>query len=470
MIIRPFWGNEFHEISNGVRRQSFDPSEPETLVAEQLICGELEVNSAVEAAHGSLDSWQGLSGSQRADHLYAWAQRITERASELAEAIAKEVGKPIGEAQGEVGRCVAILRYFAGDCVRSHGSVIPALVSTSLQYSQRIPLGVVGLITPWNFPLAIPLWKAAPALACGNAVILKPSEKSPLCSQLLAETSRGLPNGVFNVLTGDGSTGEHLVQNPMVRAVSFTGSVGAGSKIQASCAMLNKKCQCEMGGKNAAAILSDANLKRAAELVAGGAMRFAGQKCTATSRVIIEESVWDSAIEELLNSIYGLKVGHAMNPDTAIGPVIDQASKDRLEKIIHESDLPVLFKGEIPDRGHFVPVTLFESASPDHRLCQEELFGPILIAQRSKSFDQSVEVVNNSPFGLSTAVFTQNISKGLEFAQRAEAGLVRINGDTTGVDPHAPFGGIKASSSGSREQGEVAKDFYSDWKTIQVNP
>ena len=260
----------------------------------------------------------------------AGADQIQARAGEIAEVVAREVGKPIGEAKGEVGRCVAILRYFAGDAVREVGQVIPGLAPSSLQYSLRIPLGVVGLITPWNFPVAIPLWKAAPALASGNTIVLKPAETSVLSAALLAETAKaaGLPDGVFNVLLGDGpALGQAILDNPLVRGVSFTGSARVGAIVAERCAKRNVKFQTEMGGKNAAIVLPDANLKQAAVLVAGGAMRFAGQKCTATSRVIVHRDIRDAFEAELITAMESLKVSDPMDPDCAVGPVITETSK-----------------------------------------------------------------------------------------------------------------------------------------------
>lgn len=468
--VTPFVSGSFCPSSGTTIAQSLNPSDPGDVVAHVSIGDAQDVESAVGAADSAWHAWKSLSGPARGDHLYAWAERINARSEELAQAVAREVGKPIGEARGEVGRCVAILRYYAGEAVRPVGDVIPAQVGSALQYSIRVPLGVVGLVTPWNFPLAIPLWKAAPALAMGNTVVLKPSEMSALCGMLLAETSVGLPAGVFNVVPGDGSTGEALVNNPNVRAVSFTGSVAVGTRIQQSCAARNVKYQCEMGGKNAAVVLADADLGRAAGLVAGGAMRFSGQKCTATSRVIVAEPVWDSFLAELKKATDALPVGPVTEAATALGPVISGESQERLLSTLSDPKADTIYRSSQAGTGFFVPPTILgpvESSSP---IAQQELFAPVLATMRASDFDHAVEIANATEFGLSTAVYTNDVASALRYVSKIEAGLVRINGDTTGVDPHAPFGGTKASSSGTREQGEVAKDFYTEWKTVQINP
>lgn len=453
----------------GLTRQSLNPSSPDEVIAKLPVSTEADVSQAVFAAADALPAWRNLPGPARAEHLYAWAERIAARTDEIALAMANEVGKPIGEARGEVGRSVAILRYFAGEAVRPTGSVIPAQVPNALQYAVRQPLGVVGLITPWNFPFAIPLWKAAPALAVGNTVVLKPSEESSFCADLLAQTSMGMPDGVFNVVHGDGSTGQSLVSNQLVKAMSFTGSVKTGMAVQVACASRNAKVQCEMGGKNAAVVLADADLARAAGLVAGGAMRFAGQKCTATSRVIVHHRVYDAFVAQLIKAIEALPIGSVTEASTAIGPVINSASHERLTKVLSTEKSRVLYTALGTTPGCFVKPTLIGPVGSGDLVAQDELFGPVVAVLRAEDFDHAIEMANSTSFGLSTAVYTKDVTSALTYIDRIEAGLVRINGDTTGVDLHAPFGGMKASSSGTREQGEVAKDFYTEWKTVQIN-
>ncbi|MBX7133888.1 MAG: aldehyde dehydrogenase family protein [Fimbriimonadaceae bacterium] len=453
--------------------QSVNPSDVSDIVAEIGPGSSEEVAAACSAATDAQTSWQRLAGPARADHLMRWADSIQNRAEELAQMVCREVGKPIGEARGEVGRCSMILRYFAGEAVREIGEVIPAQAPGTLQFSLRQALGVVGLITPWNFPVAIPLWKAAPALAFGNTVVLKPSEMSPACANILAQTAQeaGLPAGVFNVVQGAGQVGESLCLNSVVRAISFTGSARVGKIIARLAADRNIKFQTEMGGKNVAIILDDANIALAANLVAAGAMRFAGQKCTATSRAIVVRSQLDAFVAALRTQVEGLMIGPVTDPASAIGPVISSASQQRIVGVIEGAE-PVL-KTQVPDdlrAGTFVPPTIVLDVSPSSTLAQNEIFGPVLAVMVADDLDHALELANGTEYGLSASLFTSDLKRALTYIDRIEAGMVRVNGDTTGVDPHAPFGGVKGSSSGSREQGPAAKEFYTEIKTVQINP
>jgi len=450
---------------------SLNPARPEDVVARVVAATPSQADDAIQAAAVAQKKWAALPGPARADYLYRWADQIQLRSAEMGTLVAQEVGKPIGEAKGEVGRCVAILRYFAGEAVREVGTVIPGLAAGSLQYSLQSPLGVVGLITPWNFPVAIPLWKAAPALATGNTVVLKPAETSLLCAVLLAETAKaaGLPDGVFSVLLGDGPVlGQVILDHKFVRGVSFTGSGRVGAIVAERCSRRNVKFQTEMGGKNAGIVLPDADLKQAANLVAGGAMRFAGQKCTATSRVIVHKDVRDAFQAELIAAIESLKVADPLEADCAVGPVISEASQGRIQAALSHVD-SVVYRGSVPTHGYYVAPTLVGDVSPMSTLAQEELFGPVLALLVAEDFDHALEIANGVEYGLSASLFTKDLASAFKYASRIEAGLVRVNADTTGVDPHAPFGGVKGSSSGTREQGPAAKEFYTETKTIQIN-
>lgn len=456
---------------------SLDPTRPERPLAMIPCADEEVVGRAAAAAAEAFPGWSKLAGPARAEHLYRWSDAIKARGADIAEAIVREVGKPIGEAKGEVGRCEMILRYFAGEAVREEGQLIPAQSPGSLQYSWRRPLGVVGLITPWNFPVAIPIWKAAPALAVGNTVVLKPAEASSWIASILAETAEaaGLPAGVFNVVLGKGSRiGPALLSQEAVRCVSFTGSDAVGKGIAESCARRNIKFQTEMGGKNVGIVLSDADISQAANLVAAGAMRFAGQKCTATSRCVVERPVYGKFLDALKESIDKLPYGDPMDAACAIGPVISASSRDEIMGAIQTANAERAYGGRtVGDNlrgGYFVPPTVFDRVDPGAHIAQEELFGPVLAMVEAADFEDALRLANQSRFGLSASLFTKNIPRALEYIQRIEAGMVRVNGDTTGVDPHAPFGGYKGSSSGSREQGPVAKDFFTEIKTVQINP
>ena len=454
-----------------------NPSDSEDIIGMIPAGSPDDVDAAVTSAAEAWPSWRNLTGPARAEHLHRWAASIAGQQEALAQAMTREVGKPISESRGEVGRCVAILRYYAGEAVREIGQVIPSQLPATLQFSLRQPLGVVVLITPWNFPLAIPLWKAAPALAFGNTVVLKPAEAASQMGTLLAETAAaaGLPAGVFNVLLGSGSViGDPLLAHKAVAAVSFTGSSTVGARVAAAAAARNIRFQTEMGGKNVAIVLPDADLDKAAALVAAGAMRFAGQKCTATSRVVVDAGVEDLFLKKLRAQVEALPLGPVTDPASAVGPMVSDEARKAVTATIVKSGLKPIVGGAAPadaafSRGYFLSPTLLSGVDPDSPLAQEELFAPVAAVIRARNVDEAITLANRTRFGLSAALFTKDIQSALTFIHRIEAGLVRVNGDTTGVDPHAPFGGMKGSSSGSREQGPAAREFYTEIKTVQIS-
>jgi aldehyde dehydrogenase (NAD+) len=454
-----------------------NPSNPQDLVSTAP-CGDVEdVHAAAAAAAHAGAAWRGLAGPARAELLYRWGGALAARSEEIAATMAREVGKPISEARGEVARATVICRFYAGEAVRESGEVIPAQAADALQFTLRDPVGVVGLITPWNFPIAIPLWKAAPALAFGNTVVLKPSEHSPAMAQLLADTAVAaeLPPGVFNVVHGDGSTGAALVNEPAVRAVSFTGSQPVGARVAAAAAARNIRAQLEMGGKNVVIVARDADLDRAAALTAAGAMRYAGQKCTATSRVIVDRAVADAFLARLEQAVQRLPLGPVDDASCAVGPLITAASRERIDAALRAHNADTLFGATLPDdaryaQGNWFAPRVIRLRSAADPLARTELFGPVLGVLVADDLDHALTLANDTPFGLSASLFTRDLSAALNYVRRIDVGLVRVNGDTTGVDPHAPFGGVKGSSSGSREQGRAAREFYTETRTVQIQP
>ncbi len=456
---------------------SLNPSSPADVVALVPEGAASDVDAAVSAAAEAGKGWSRLTGMARAEHLHRFAEAVGARAEELAQAMAREVGKPISEARGEAARGVAILRYYAGEAVREAGSVIPCQLPETLQLTLREPLGVVGLITPWNFPVAIPLWKAAPALAFGNTVVLKAAEASSYVASLLAETAAAanLPPGVFNVVFGLGPTvGEALVSHPLVRGISFTGSVKVGARVAEISARRNVRYQTEMGGKNAALVLADADLGRAGAMTIAGAMRFAGQKCTATSRVIVVKKIFDEFVGLLASQAAALPIGPVTDPAAAVGPLVSESSRTRVARLLSGSPCRVHSGGGLPkdprfSDGWFLSPTVLSEVDAGSPLLTEELFAPVLVAIPVDDLDEAIAVANATPYGLSASLFTREVKSALTYVRRIEAGLVRVNGDTTGVDPHAPFGGVKGSSSGSREQGPAAREFYTEIKTVQIS-
>ncbi|HEU4628706.1 MAG TPA: aldehyde dehydrogenase family protein [Gemmatimonadaceae bacterium] len=482
MTVAPYFrhyvGGAWRESDGDRWLPDVNPSDARDVVGHVPDGSAADVAAAVDAAASALPAWRALPGPTRAEQLYRWGEVIGARVEELALAMAREVGKPIGEARGEVARCVTILRYYAGEAVREVGSVIPAQAAGALQFTLREPLGVVALVTPWNFPLAIPLWKAAPALAFGNTVVLKPSELAAGMAVLLAETAHaaGLPPGVVNVLLGSGETvGEALLAAPQVRGISFTGSARVGARVAAVAAARNVRYKTEMGGKNVVIVLPDADLPRAAALTAAGAMRYAGQKCTATSRVVVAREVEARFLAELRAQVAALPLGPVTDPTTAVGPLISERARDAIRDVLRDAGAEPVYVAELPEgdgtaHGFWLPPTVLRGVPADGVLAQRELFGPVLATFAADDLEHALALANDVPYGLSASLFTRDLGRALAYVRGIEAGLVRVNGDTTGVDPHAPFGGLKGSSSGSREQGPAAREFYSEIRTVQLNP
>jgi len=463
----------------GATFEKRNPADDRDLIGEFPATSPAEVQEAVTAARRALPAWRALSYDARAQFLYKTAACIAARQSEIAAALTREEGKSLAEANGETGRGAMILRYFAGEGLHGVGDVLPSINASTLLYTERVPLGVAGLITPWNFPVAIPLWKAAPALVYGNTVVFKPSELSPMTAQMLAEVfhEAGLPAGVFNLVQGGRETGEAMTAAEGLNGISFTGSVATGKAIARSCIERGLRYQLEMGGKNPVIVLEDANLDRAVELTVQGAMKSAGEKCTATSRVIVIESIADEFTRRLVARIKQLKTGPGTDAAFYLGPLISAAARDKALRYIAgavKDGAVLLTGGEISGRddladGHYLAPALLDNVRPEMAIAQEEVFGPVLAILRVPDFDAAIRAANDVAFGLSASVFTRNLDKAMRFAREVEAGLVRINGETAGVEPQAPFGGMKNSSSFSREQGQAAKDFYTQVKTISID-
>lgn len=475
--LRNFIGGDWRESNSDSWIADINPSNADDVVGHVPAGTVDDARAAVSSASTAYPAWRTLPGPARAEFLYKWAATIAARQEELAQLVTREVGKPIGESRGEVARCGMILRYYAGEAVRANGDVIPAQAAGALQFTLRQPLGVVALITPWNFPLAIPLWKAAPALAFGNTIVLKPAESSSRTAIVLAECAlaAGIPSGVVNVLLGAGDVvGPALIGDPEVCAVSFTGSSRIGAMVAATAAHRNIRYQTEMGGKNVAIVLPDADLRQAASLTAAGAMRYAGQKCTATSRVVVAREVEQAFLAELRGQVAALPLGPVTDAASAIGPVISDRSRTSIRQALDGMNAESVYEGQIPSsaefsKGYFVAPTIVRGAAIDSDLAQRELFGPVLAEFVADDLEHAIALANSTPYGLSASLYTRDLRAALTYIDRIEAGMVRVNGDTTGVDPHAPFGGMKASSSGSREQGPAAREFYTEIKTVQIN-
>lgn len=430
-----------------------------------------------EAARLALSGWARLPAAKRGEYLYRIAQLLSMHQEEIARLASSEMGKPIGEMRGEVMRGVHILRYYAGEGVRANGSVIPAGEANILQYTKRVPLGTVAIITPWNFPVAIPIWKIAPALICGNTIVWKPAEAASLTAtrlvKLFAEAQ--LPPGVVNLVVGKGrAIGSALLEKGNLDGASFTGSEATGLQLAKICAEKNMKYQAEMGGKNAAIVLADANLPQLLPQLVSGAFRSAGQKCTATSRIIVEDPIYDAVVEALSKEIASLQAGPALDESSYLGPV---ASREQLDKVemycsMAREEGSIIAEGRIsvdPSTGYYVTPKLATGFPVQHALAQEEIFGPLAIVLRARDFEHCLALCNETVYGLSASLFTRNLPKAMRFFEEAQAGMLKVNQETAGVEYQAPFGGMKLSSSHSREQGASALEFYSQVKTCAIN-
>jgi alpha-ketoglutaric semialdehyde dehydrogenase len=445
--------------------RSSSPQRPDDLVVEAPAAGRDGVFQAARRAREAQREW-ARDAAARSAALHSAAERMAAAADEFAALTVREVGKPITEARGEVGRAVAILRYYAQQVFDPIGSLHEPS-GNGLLFERRRPLGVAGLITPWNFPLAIPLWKAAPALAFGNGVVLKPAPEATACGLRLAELLDGvLPDGLFTVVPGGAEEGQALIEATDV--VSFTGSVAAGRAVAAAAVQRGLPVQAEMGGQNAAIVLPDADLDRAAAQIAAGAMGYAGQKCTATKRIIAVGSALDGVRDAVVAAIGRLGVGDPAAVGTAVGPVISAAARD---KVVAAVGGKVLTGGEaIGGEGWFVAPTLVEDIPADHPLACTEVFGPICALLPAPDADAAVALANSVEHGLVSGVYTRDLDAALGLADRLDTGLIKVNSPTAGVDFYLPFGGEKASSYGPREQGKAARDFYTTSHTVTLAP
>ena len=459
--------------------RNINPSNTEDVVGEFARADTAMADQAVAAAREAAAPWAGSTPQQRFDVLDAVGTEILSRREDLGRLLAREEGKILPEAIGEVTRAGHIFKFFAGEALRSAGehqlSVRPEIEVDVVRH----PLGVVGLITPWNFPIAIPAWKIAPALAYGNAVVFKPAELAPACSWQLAEmlSRAALPPGTFNLVMGRGSViGEHLANHPGVDGISFTGSVDVGRRIATLCARRMARVQLEMGGKNPLVILDDADLDLAVGAAVNGAYFSTGQRCTASSRMIVTEKIHDRFVEQLIDRLRRLKVDDALEPGTEMGPVVDetQLSKNLSYVEIAQAEGGRLACGgtvlERRHHGFYMSPALVTETDGTMRINREEVFGPVASVIRVDNYEAALASANDTPFGLSAGICTQSLKHALHFRQHARAGMVMVNLPTAGVDYHVPFGGSKGSSYGPKEQGRYAAEFFTTTTTCYTKP
>ena len=453
-----------------------NPAAPEEHVATVTLAGPEIAAEAVEAAAAAFAAWRDTPPPARGDVLRRAADLVEERADEIGRDLAREEGKTLAEAVGETRRAAAILRYYAGQTLEPDGETYPSHSALTFLYARREPLGVVTAISPWNFPIAIPAWKIAPAVAFGNTVVWKPAEIVPLTSTHLAAAffDAGLPDGVLNLVLGRGSVvGDMLVTHDRVEAITFTGSNAVGRALQLKATEAGKKVQLELGGKNPAVVLADADLELAAEQVARGAFLSAGQKCTATSRVIVEQRVLEEFGDRVAALARSWPVGDPLDETTKVGPLSSKSQLDTVSGYLDVAEREaarVLVGGGRPDGGgYFVEPTVLADLPATSAVVREEIFGPVAALLPASSYEEAVALANDTPFGLTAALFTRDLGKALRFARDVRAGVVKVNQESAGLEFQAPFGGMRQSSSGSREQGKVARDFFTQWKTVYLD-
>ncbi|WP_181348107.1 alpha-ketoglutaric semialdehyde dehydrogenase GucD [Thalassobacillus sp. CUG 92003] len=457
--------------------ESNNPAKPDEIVGKVQASTKNDLDEAVEAAKAGQKKWSKMTGAERGNYLFKAADILEQHIEEVALSMTKEMGKTFPEAKGETARGVAILRYYAGEGMRPEGDVIPSTDSSALMFSKRVPLGVVGVITPWNFPVAIPLWKSVPALIYGNAVVLKPASEAAVTAAKVIECfdEAGVPEGVMNLVTGKGSViGQGLAEHEDVTAVTFTGSNSTGQLIGKTVAARGGKYQLEMGGKNPLIVADDSNVDLAVDAAISGGLKSTGQKCTCSSRVIVQSGIYEKFKQKLLAKVEDIRVGDGLNTDAFMGPCATKSQFESVKeyiKIGQEEGAELIFGGHpVSDDagGYYIEPTIFNEVSTSMKIAQEEIFGPVLALMKVDTVEEAIDLANDVDFGLSASIFSKNIDHILTFIDDIEAGLVRINSETAGVELQAPFGGMKASSSYSREQGQAAKEFFTTTKTVFV--
>jgi len=475
-----FINGKWIESSSTKTVNNINPANTDEVIGANRQATREEARAAVEAAAEALEGWRRTPAPSRGK-IVAKAARLMEAAKEeLAAKLTREEGKTIGEARGELQRSINVAEFCSGEARRMNGETIFSELPSNFVYTIKQPLGVVACVTPWNFPVAIPTWKLSPALVAGNTVVFKPATITPSTAVRIVEIfeEAGLPPGVLNLILGSGSeAGDEIIGHPAVKAVSFTGSNPVGIRLYEQVSRRGGKCQCEMGGKNPVVVLEDADMDLAVENTAQGAFGSTGQRCTATSRAIVIDKIADEFVDRISQRAQSMRLGDGMDPQTEIGPSVDEGQfKTVLEylNVGREDGATLVCGGERAtgnglDKGYFVQPTVFDHVTTDMRIAREEIFGPVLGIIRVKDFEEAVQVANDTEFGLSSSIFTNDVRHMFRFVEEIETGMTHINSPTTGGEAHIPFGGIKGTGIGEREQGSTALDFYTELKVVYID-
>ena len=470
-------GTWYHPASPKVTR-NINPADTSDVIAEFPLATAADVRRAVDAATAAWRGWKKTPGPERGRVLWRAAELSRRRADEIARVLTREEGKVLKEAKGEVMKGISLLEYYAGAGFRMHGQTLPSEARDTFAYTLRQPLGVVGLIAPWNFPWAIPVWKSAPALVAGNCVVFKPSELVPATAALMTEIyeEAGLPPGVFNMVVGAGSeVGEAMVAAPELRAISFTGSNRVGQALNVKAAQRGAKVTCEMGGKNAVIVMPDADLDTAVAAIHGGAFGSTGQRCTATSRVIVHPDVKRALVDRLVAAAEQIKVGPGLDETMEMGPSIADHQWQTVLGYVEagkREGARLLTGGTRPEhlaQGWFIAPTIFDDVDPGMRIFQEEIFGPVLAVAEASGLEDALAKANAVEYGLTTSIFTQDLSAVMRFIEDVEVGMVHVNEPTVGGEAQLPFGGTKSTGVGEREMAEEGLHFFTELKTVFIN-
>ena len=475
-----FVNGEWVSARNGKTFENRNPANRHELVGHFPASDEEDVAAAVDGAKRAFDGWRLTPAPRRAEILFRAAELLSARKEDFARAMTQEMGKVLAETRGDVQEAIDMTYLMAGEGRRLFGTTTPSELPNKFAMSVRAPVGVAGLITPWNFPMAIPSWKIMPALVCGNTMVLKPAEDTPLSTFHLTQVMEeaGLPQGVLNVVFGDGpGAGAPLLRHRDVNLVSFTGSSEVGRIVSEACAPSFKKCHLEMGGKNIIIVMEDANLDLAVEGALWGGFGTTGQRCTAASRVAVQKSVYGAFAKKFIERAKALKVGDGLDPTTQMGPCINE---QQLQTVMKYVEIGASGGAKLATGGHrldkeslahgwFHEPTVFTDCDPQMRICQEEIFGPVVSLIPFDSFEEAVQIANGVKYGLSAAIYTRDANRAFAAMRDLETGIVYVNAPTIGAEVHLPFGGTKNTGNGHRESGLAALEFYSEWKTLYID-